>query len=84
MIDKEFGLKFLYWFFLILTVFLLIWFVLGNSPPPESIVLSMFATFLMHLYHQVTDSHKRLANIEADVRVIKGEIGDLKSMLREK
>ncbi len=79
---KENLIKLLYWSFFLLTIVLVVWFVFGRSPSAESVALTMLTTFVLHLYHQVTDSHKRLANIEADVRVIKGEIGDLKEMLR--
>ncbi len=82
MLSKEIALKVAFWVLASLTVVLIVWFLVGNSPPAESIVLTVFATLITHLYHQLTDVNKRLANIEADVRVIKDEIRDLKEMLR--
>jgi len=69
--DKELALKIIFWFFLVLSIILIIWFIFGRSPPAESIIFSLFATFIAHLYHYAMDTNKRLAHIEADIRIIK-------------
>ncbi len=67
-------LRILFWFFFALSIVLILWFVFGQSPPIESIGFAMFATFVVSMYHQIIDLHKRMANIEVDVRVIKEEV----------
>ncbi len=72
--DKELLARILFWFFFALSIILIIWFIFGQSPAVESIGFAVFATFVVSIYHQVIDLHKRMANIEADVRVIKEEV----------
>jgi septation ring formation regulator EzrA len=63
---------------------LFFWFFFGHSPTFETVVTTIFAGFLFHVYHRVDDVNKRLTRVEVEVDNITESLRRIEGTLQKK
>lgn len=86
---EETILRGLYWFMIAFAFFLLIWWLVGDSPLIDQIALAVIGGFLIHMHLGLQKTNERVAKLEVkfehmslDLSSIKQNLAEIKERLR--